>query len=313
MKTHPLKRLLPLLLSFTLLAPASACAPQTALTHTDAETDVMQTETGAASETAGAASETTETASETAEAAVSEASAPTDEPTASQTLLLAAAASLEPCMTEALLPLFEETHPGITVEGTYDSSGKLQAQIEAGLEADLFFSAATAQMDALEEEGLVVSDTITPLLMNELVLIVPAGSEAGFETFTDIARAEMIAIGDPASVPAGQYAKEALTSLGLWDSLSSRASLGTNVTEVLNWVAAQSADAGLVYRTDAMTTDQVTVIAAAPEGSLQTPVLYPAALVSSSTHTEAAEALLDFFQSEEAAAIFQSYGFTPQP
>ena len=139
----------------------------------------------------------------------------------------------------------------MTVKGTYDSSGKLQTQIEEGLEADVFMSAAAKQMTALDGEGMIESDTITSLLENKIVLIVPTGSSAGIEKFEDIEKAETIALGDPASVPAGQYAEEALTSLGIWDKIQDKVSFGTNVTEVLNQVAASSADAGIVYATDA--------------------------------------------------------------
>lgn len=194
-------------------------------------------------------------------------------------ILIAAAASLEYSLEDELIPMFEEEHPEITVEGTYDSSGKLQTQIEEGLEADLFFSAATAQMDALTEEGFIQEDTVTDLLENKIVLIVAKGEEGNFTSFEDIAKAETPALGDPASVPAGQYAQEALTNLGLWDEVSAKASFGTNVTEVLNWVAEGSAQAGIVYATDAATQkDNVTQVAEAPEGSLAEPVLYPVAV-----------------------------------
>ena len=184
-------------------------------------------------------------------------------------ILIAAAASLEYSLEDELIPMFEEEHPEITVEGTYDSSGKLQTQIEEGLEADLFFSAATAQMDALTEEGFIQEDTVTDLLENKIVLIAAKGEEGNFTSFEDIAKAETPALGDSASVPAGQYAQEALTNLGLWDEVSAKASFGTNVTEVLNWVAEGSAQAGIVYATDAATQkDNVTQVAEAPEGSL---------------------------------------------
>jgi len=227
------------------------------------------------------------------------------------TIMIAAAASLENCYTQELIPMFEEQYPYITVTGTYDSSGKLQTQIEEGLEADVFMSAATKQMNALKEEGLVDSDSIVELLENKLVLIVPAGMEDGAVTeFADIVNAGMIAIGDPESVPAGQYAKEAFTNLGIWDEVSRKASLGTNVTEVLNWVAAGSADAGVVYATDAASTTDVTVIAEAPEGSMETPVIYPVGIVSASTHKEEAGLFIEFLQSEEAIQVFEDYGFT---
>lgn len=226
-------------------------------------------------------------------------------------ILVAAAASLKNAYEEELIPMFQEMYPNVTVTGTYDSSGKLQTQIEEGLEADIFMSAATKQMTALDEEGLIASDTIVDLLENKIVLIVPAGSEDSMSAFEDIANAESVAIGDPESVPAGQYAKEALTSLGIWEEVSAKASLGTNVTEVLNQVAAGSAEAGIVYATDAASmADQVSVVAEAPEGSLAEKVIYPVAVVANTTHEEATAAFLEFLQSEEALAVFESYGFS---
>ena len=225
-------------------------------------------------------------------------------------ILVAAAASLEYAYEEELIPMFEEENPGVTVKGTYDSSGKLQTQIEEGLEADVFMSAATQQMDALTEEGFVDGESVTDLLENQIVLITSAENELGLAEFTDITKADTIAIGDPASVPAGQYAQEALTSLGIWDEVLAKSSLGTNVTEVLNWVAEGSAQAGIVYATDAATTDNVKVIAQAPEGSLAEPAIYPVGLVSASAHQEEAQAFLDFLQSDEAMAVFEAYGVT---
>ncbi|MFW5555538.1 MAG: molybdate ABC transporter substrate-binding protein [Roseburia inulinivorans] len=125
------------------------------------------------------------------------------------TITLAAAASLEKSFTEHLIPMFEEQYPEVSIEGTYDSSGKLQSQIEAGADVDIFFSAALKQMEALQEEGYIAEDASVDLLENKIVLIVPAGKESGYTSFEDIVNADMIAIGDPESVPAGQYGKEA--------------------------------------------------------------------------------------------------------
>ena len=228
------------------------------------------------------------------------------------TLLIAAAASLEYSMEEKLIPLFEEQNPGVKVEGSYDSSGKLQTQIEEGMEADLFFSAATKQMNALTEEGYIKEDSERKLLENKIVAIVPKDSDLEINGFEDLVKADTIALGDPASVPAGQYAKEALTSLELWDAVSAKASFGTNVTEVLNWVAEGSADAGVVYATDAAArAEDVEVKAEAPEGSLEKTVIYPTAILERTEHSEEAEAFLTFLQSEEAGEIFEEYGFTP--
>lgn len=226
-------------------------------------------------------------------------------------ILVAAAASLKNAYEEELIPMFEERYPGVSVEGTYDSSGKLQTQIEEGLEADVFMSAAEKQMKALDEEGMIASDTITNLLENKIVLIIPAGSSAGLASFEDIEKAGIIALGDPASVPAGQYAQEALTSLGIWDKIQDKVSFGTNVTEVLNQVAASSAEAGIVYATDAASmSDQVEIVAEAPEGSLQKKVIYPVAVVKDSAHQEEAGDFVEFLKSEEAMKVFEEYGFT---
>ena len=227
------------------------------------------------------------------------------------TVTLAAAASLEYAFTERLIPAFEAANPGIRIEGVYDSSGKLQTQIEAGLPADIFFSAAEKQMDALDAEGYVQSGTITDYLENRIVLIVPKEAGIAIASFQDLLKAEMIALGDPDSVPAGQYAREVLTNLEIWEALQGKISFGTNVTEVLNWVAEGSADCGIVYATDAAATDRVTVVSEAPEGSLDTPVVYPAALLKQTEvkNTDAAELFFEYILSDEAYSVFAEYGF----
>ena len=250
--------------------------------------------------------------SESAQETETESQAAQDTPAADgQTeILVAAAERKKNAYEEELIPMFQEEHPEIIVTGTYDSSGKLQTQIEEGLEADVFMSAATAQMDALNEEGLIQTDTIVNLLENKIVLIAPASGGEDLNSFEDIVKAQSIALGDPASVPAGQYAREALTNLGLWDQIQDRVSFGTNVTEVLNQVAASSADAGIVYATDAASMpEDVRVIGEAPEGSLAEPVIYPVAVVAASAHPEEARAFVDFLQTEEAMEVFESYGF----
>ena len=217
---------------------------------------------------------------------------------------------LEYAFEEELIPAFEELYPKVTIEGVYDSSGKLQQQIESGLAADLFFSAAPTQMSTLDEEGMIDSDSIVSLLENKIVLIIPTSSDASFASFEDIADANTVAIGDPKSVPVGQYSQESLTNLGLWDAVSAKGSFGTNVTEVLNWVAESSADCGIVYATDAATTDRVKVVAEAPADSLKSPVLYPVAMTKEAPNQEAAEAFYEFILSDDAMTIFESYGFT---
>ena len=231
-------------------------------------------------------------------------------------ILVAAAASLQATFDNELIPLFEKENPEITVEGTYASSGDLQQQIESGLDADVFFSAATSNMDTLTEEKLIDKDTVVDLLKNDVVLITPKDSKLGIKSFKDITKADTIAIGDPESVPAGKYAKEILTNLGVYNEVEKKASLGASVTEVLSWVAEGSADAGIVYATDAQTENtngddkEIEVVATAEDSMMQTPVVYPVGVVSASAHKDEAKAFEDFLQTDEAKAILEKAGFT---
>lgn len=224
-------------------------------------------------------------------------------------LNIAAAASLRYSFEEELFPMFNEKYPDVKIEATFDSSGKLRTQIESGYDADLFFSASPKHPKLLVEEGLVEEADIKDLLENKIVLIQPASAETFYEKFEDIAQAETVALGDPKSVPVGEYSEMVLKNLGLWDDVSAKTSFGTNVTEVLTWVKEGSADAGIVYSTDAATTEDVKVIAEAPEESLDKKVIYPVATLKESANKEAAAAFLEFLATDEAQAVFVKYGF----
>jgi len=166
-------------------------------------------------------------------------------------------------------------------------------------------------MNALADEDLIDNSTNVQTLENKVVLIVPKDSDSNITSFEDLKDVEgTIAIGDPESVPAGQYAKEVLTNLGIWDSVESKLSLGTDVTAVLNQVAQGSADCGIVYATDAKSTEDVKVICEAPEDALDTPVIYPVAVVKDSKNADAAKKFMDFLQTQEAQDVFKEYGFT---
>lgn len=227
------------------------------------------------------------------------------------TLVVAAAASLENAYVQELIPLFQKNYPHITVEGVYDSSGRLQTQIEQGLEADVFMSAATRQMDALVDKNFIAASSVKPLLQNKLVLIKPVGTNTPVTGFQNITEAQIIALGDPATTPAGQYAQEAFTNLGTWEAVSAKVSLGSNVTEVLNWVGEGSAEVGIVYATDAASTQKVEIIEELPEGLLATKVIYPVGLLRAAPHTEEAQLFINFLASAEALRIFNAFGFSP--
>ena len=224
---------------------------------------------------------------------------------------LAAAASLKNVFDDKLIPMFQDKYPGVKVTPTYASSGDLQTQIENGLETDVFMSAANKQMNALAEKGIVDNSTNLQFLENKVVLIVPADSNSNISSFDDLKNVKgNIAIGDPESVPAGQYAQEVLNNTGIWSDVESKLSLGKDVTEVLHQVAQGSAECGIVYATDAKSTDDVKVICEAPEDALKTPVIYPIASIKDTNDTDATQAFMDFLQTQEAKDVFVDYGFT---
>ncbi len=225
-------------------------------------------------------------------------------------LTILAAASLTDVCGE-IKERYEAAHEGVNLTFSYGGSGALQTQIEEGALADVFLSAAEKQMDALEEEGLMDSDSIQKLLENKVVLIVPKDSTLSLTDFSDVTGEEvtLIGLGDPASVPVGQYAEEIFSSLGILDEVKAKANYGTDVRNVLAWVESGAVDCGVVYATDARTTEDVTIVSCAPEDSC-TPVIYPAGIVKSSAHPEEAQRFLEYLRSPEAEELFESYGFS---
>ena len=224
------------------------------------------------------------------------------------------AASLKNAMEE-IQKNFNETYPEVEILYNPDSSGTLQTQIEEGARCDIFFSAATKQMDALVEEGLADGDSVVDLLENKVVLIKPKDGKTkvtGFENITDAANLALAG----ESVPVGQYSREIFENLGITDEVNNmEINEGKNVTDVLTSVSEGSNEVGIVYATDAASVaDSVDIIAEAPEGSLNTPVLYPVGLVedkeASDEDAAAVAAFFEYLQSDEAIAVFEKYGFT---
>jgi molybdate transport system substrate-binding protein len=223
------------------------------------------------------------------------------------TLNVFAAASLTEALNE-IATLYKTAAPDVTLSFNFDSSGKLQTQIENGAEADVFLSAGQKQMDALA--GKFIDDaTRKNLLNNKVVLIVPQGSTKGIASFEDVLtdKASLVSIGN-ADVPVGQYTEEIFKFLKGWEVLSKKASLGSNVKEVLSQVESASVDCGVVYSTDAATAKNIQVVASAPAGSHK-PVIYPVAVLKESKNPEAAQAYLDFLKSGRAIEVFEKIGF----
>lgn len=225
-------------------------------------------------------------------------------------LTVSAAISLKDALDEAK-QIYAAENPNVAIAANYGASGTLQLQIEQGAPVDVFLSAAPKQMDALDAKGLLLAGTRKNLLRNEVVLIVPKDYSAGISSFQDLTRADVkqIALGEPVTVPAGQYAKEVLTSLGIYDAVNSKAILAKDVRQVLTYVETGNVDAGIVYATDAMSSAKVKVVASAPAKS-HSPVIYPAAVIKASKNPAAARAFLDFLAGPRGRAVFQKYGFT---
>ncbi len=228
-------------------------------------------------------------------------------------LTVFAAASLTETLEE-LAKTYEAEHPGITFSFNFDSSGTLQTQIEEGAECDLFLSAAQKQMDALEEQNLIDSDSRLDLLENKVVLAVPDGNPADIHSFADIGtdKCQLIALGND-DVPVGAYSIEILTALGLLDGLESSGKItyGSNVKEVTTQIKENSVDCGIVYATDAYSAKLE--VAETADASLCSQVLYPAAVLKNAPHAGEAAEFLAFLQGEKAKEVFEKVGFTFLP
>jgi molybdate transport system substrate-binding protein len=226
-------------------------------------------------------------------------------------LTISAAISMKDSLDEVQRD-FTAANPSIIVACNYGASGTLQRQIEQGAPVDVYLSASPKQMDALEAKGLLLPGTRTNLLRNEVVLIVPKDSRSHVSSFQDLARTDVkqIALGEPTTVPAGEYAKEVLTYLGIYGVVKSKAVLAKDVRQVLTYVETGNVDAGIVYSTDAASSSQVKVVATAPEES-HAPAIYPVAVIKNSKEPAAARSFEDFLLGGQARAIFQKYGFIP--
>ena len=223
-------------------------------------------------------------------------------------LTISAAISLTNAMQE-IKSLYQSSNPNVNITYNFGASGALQQQIEQGAPVDVFFSAAAKQMDALQKKNLLLPETRSNILNNRLVLVVPRNAPT-LTNFKDLTSSQIkrIAIGEPKSVPAGQYAQELLTNLKIFDSIKSKIVYGNNVRQVLTYVETGNVDAGIVYLTDAKESKSVRVGATAQE-NLHSPIVYPVAVVRDSKNITAAREFVQFLSSTQARTVFEKYGF----
>lgn len=226
-----------------------------------------------------------------------------------QDVLVSAAASLKDVMLYSA-PLFEKVNPGFRLVFNFGASGQLKSQIESGAPVDVFISAAASDMDAVERAGLAVEGTRGVLANNSLVLVKNSLGKIKIIRTSDLASPEVtrIAIGNPATVPAGRYARQVLEKRGLYDKLSAKLILAENVRQVLDYVARGEVDAGFVFLTDAKVEPKALIAENIP-GAEHAPIVYPAAALSNGKNISGAKKFLKFLSSKKGKAAFRRFGF----
>jgi molybdate transport system substrate-binding protein len=222
-------------------------------------------------------------------------------------ITISAAASL----TDALIEIkttFEAKYPEIKITYNFGSSGALQQQILQGAPADIYFSAAEDKFRGLVDKGFIGHGI--NLVGNQLVLVTPKENNKNIKAFEDlVSHAQTISIGTPETVPAGDYAKEMLVELGIWDSLDQRIVFAKDVRQVLTYVETGNVDAGIVYNTDALASTKIDIKATALEGT-HTPIIYPLGILKESKNLKEANLFFEYMQTDDALSILETYGFS---
>lgn len=223
-----------------------------------------------------------------------------DESPERKEITVSAAASLKDALS-VIEKDYEKTHD-VDIKFNYGASGALANQIKAGAPVDLFFSAAQSKVDDLVRAHVVKKENQQSVLENQLVLV----SQSGMTDISNLKEASIkkIAVGTPATVPAGAYAKEALMKAGVWNLIDDKIIYTKDVRQALTYVETGNTDAGIVYTTDAKGTKlKQTPI----DEALHSPITYPLALI---TDNQTARAFYEYLQSDAAKKVYQSYGFT---
>ncbi|MEN6485689.1 MAG: molybdate ABC transporter substrate-binding protein [Syntrophobacteraceae bacterium] len=227
---------------------------------------------------------------------------------AAEELIVSAAASLTNAFGE-IATKFEAANPGVKVVTNFGASGALLQQIDKGAPVDVFATADQKTMNDAAEKKLIDPGTRKDFARNGLALVVPRGNAAKVASLKDLARKEItrIAVGNPQTVPAGRYAKEALTHEGLWDELTPRYVLGESVRQVLDYVSRGEVDAGFVFTSDAAAAKGKVEVAAGVGN--HSPILYPIAGVASAEKKALARKYIDYVLSAEGMAVLAGFGF----
>ncbi|MGM0608908.1 MAG: molybdate ABC transporter substrate-binding protein [Candidatus Muiribacteriota bacterium] len=222
-------------------------------------------------------------------------------------LTISAASSLTDFMENAK-DEFEKIYPEVEIILNLGPSGHLQHQIQHGAPVDVFFPAAPVHMDRLEKKDLINSSSRINVFGNDMVLITHKDFE--MNNFNDLLKDDIknIGVGNPDSVPAGAYAKKMLEKLNLWSKVERKLVKGHNVRTVLSYVETKNAQAGFVYKTDALISDSVKIIKKTPT-DIDLNIVYPAAVLLNSNNKELADDFMSFLQSEKIDSLIEKFGF----
>ncbi len=224
-------------------------------------------------------------------------------------IIVSAAISLKDAFIE--IGELHEERTGVKVNFNFGASGILQKQIEGGAPVDVFASAGEKQMDELDTKGLIDRETRRNFVRNVLVLVIPKDLDFNIRSFYDLEdpKVRRIAIGNPKTVPVGQYTQQLLTNTKLWDKLQPRLIFAEDVRQVLDYVVRGEVEAGIVYASDVQSsTGKVRLLTEAHE-NLHDPILYPIAVIVETRQKQAARGFVELVLSSEGQSILIRYGF----
>lgn len=218
-----------------------------------------------------------------------------------------------PVLEDVLFELkneYQQKHPDVTINYTLKPPGVLQSQLENGSAADIFISAAAKQINALEQKGMIIAASRKNIASNKLVLIVRNDSDLGITGFQDIASPSVTAFGlaNPEAAPVGQYGIDVFKSLGVWDKIRNKAVMTNDGCSIVALVENGTVDAGVVFTTNAATSQKVSIAAYAPAGS-HTPIVFPGAVLTISKQSSLAVDFMHFLIDKDHSSIYRKYGF----
>jgi len=211
--------------------------------------------------------------------------------------------------------IYERQHKGSRVVFNFGPSGALQKQIEAGAPVDIFASASPKEIDALEGSGFIIVGTRADFAGNTIVLITASKARVAVSSLGDLKKKEIerIAIGNPATVPAGKYTEESLKNLGHWENVKTKVIYAEHVRQVMDYVSRGEVDAGMVFLTDAISRSSDLKVTAEVPTSSHKPIVYTIAVIKGSTNEAAAKSFISLVLSKEGKEVLRKHGFKATP